>query len=72
MPADANSSRAREMYEAFAAGDRATVEGLLSDDFAFSSPVDPRLSQHRGAHVPGRADLPRRGVLRVEPGMKLE
>ena len=45
MPADANSSRAREMYEAFAAGDRATVEGLLSDDFAFSSPVDPRLDR---------------------------
>jgi ketosteroid isomerase-like protein len=45
MPADANSSRAREMYEAFAAGDRATVEGLLSDDFAFSSPVDPWLDR---------------------------
>jgi ketosteroid isomerase-like protein len=36
---------AREMYNAFAAGDRATVERLLSDDFAFSSPVDPRLDR---------------------------
>lgn len=36
---------AREMYEAFAAGDRATVERLLSPDFTFSSPPDPRLDR---------------------------
>ena len=36
---------AREMYRAFAAGDRATVERLLSEDFTFSSPVDPRLDR---------------------------
>jgi ketosteroid isomerase-like protein len=36
---------AREMYRAFADGDRATVERLLSEDFTFSSPPDPRLDR---------------------------
>ena len=36
---------AREMYRAFAEGDRATVQRLLSEDFTFSSPVDPRLDR---------------------------
>jgi ketosteroid isomerase-like protein len=36
---------ARELYQAFAAGDRATAERLLSADFTFSSPVDPRLDR---------------------------
>lgn len=36
---------ARELYQAFAAGDRGAVERLLSDDFTFSSPVDPRLDR---------------------------
>jgi ketosteroid isomerase-like protein len=36
---------ARELYLAFAAGDRAAVERLLGDDFAFSSPVDPALDR---------------------------
>jgi hypothetical protein len=45
MSADTRTSRARELYLAFAAGERATVEGLLSDDFAFSSPVDPALDR---------------------------
>jgi ketosteroid isomerase-like protein len=45
MSADAMSSRARELYLAFAAGERAAVERLLSEDFAFSSPVDPRLDR---------------------------
>jgi ketosteroid isomerase-like protein len=31
---------AREMYLAFARGDRPTVESLLSDDFTFFSPYD--------------------------------
>jgi ketosteroid isomerase-like protein len=31
---------AREMYLAFARGDRQTVESLLSDDFTFFSPYD--------------------------------
>lgn len=33
------------MYRAFAAGDRVTAEAMLSDDFAFSSPVDVGLDR---------------------------
>jgi hypothetical protein len=33
------------MYLAFAAGDRAAVEAMLSDDFTFSSPVDVGLDR---------------------------
>jgi hypothetical protein len=36
MPADSRISRAPELYLALAASERATVEGLLCDDFAFS------------------------------------
>jgi ketosteroid isomerase-like protein len=45
MSADSRTSRARELYLAFAAGDRTAVEALLSEDFAFSSPVDPQLDR---------------------------
>ncbi|MGN6866851.1 MAG: nuclear transport factor 2 family protein [Solirubrobacteraceae bacterium] len=45
MSVEPRTSRARELYLAFAAGDRAAVEGLLTDDFAFSSPVDPALDR---------------------------
>jgi ketosteroid isomerase-like protein len=45
MPVDPRTSRARELYLAFAAGDRGRVEGLLSEDFEFSSPVDPALDR---------------------------
>jgi hypothetical protein len=45
MSADARITRARELYLAFAGGERATVEGLLSEDFAFSSPPDPALDR---------------------------
>lgn len=45
MSVDSRISRARELYLAFAAGERATVEGLLSEDFEFSSPVDPSLDR---------------------------
>ena len=45
MSDDNRLRRARELYLAFAAGDRATVERLLSDDFAFSSPVDVGLDR---------------------------
>jgi ketosteroid isomerase-like protein len=45
MSVDPSTSRARELYLAFAGGDRAAVEGLLTDDFAFSSPVDPALDR---------------------------
>lgn len=37
--------RARELYEAFAGGDRQHVERVLTDDFRFSSPVDPDLDR---------------------------
>jgi ketosteroid isomerase-like protein len=36
---------AREMYEAFAAGDRDAVERLLADDFSFHAPPDPDLDR---------------------------
>jgi ketosteroid isomerase-like protein len=36
---------AQDMYAAFAAGDRARVEALLSDDFTFSSPLDVGLDR---------------------------
>ncbi|MFL5869840.1 MAG: nuclear transport factor 2 family protein [Solirubrobacterales bacterium] len=36
---------ARDSYRAFAAGDRSFFEQRLSDDFAFSSPVDPMLDR---------------------------
>ncbi|HET6864655.1 MAG TPA: nuclear transport factor 2 family protein [Solirubrobacteraceae bacterium] len=45
MSVDPRTSRARKLYLAFAAGDRAAVEGLLTDDFAFSSPPDPALDR---------------------------
>src|SRR5581483_11340058 len=37
--------QARELYLAFAAGDRDHVEGILTDDFRFSSPPDPDLDR---------------------------
>ena len=36
---------ARQLYEAFAAGDRDQVERILTDDFRFSSPLDPDLDR---------------------------
>lgn len=36
---------AKQMYAAFAAGDRATVERLLAPEFRFSSPPDPLLDR---------------------------
>jgi ketosteroid isomerase-like protein len=35
----------RGFYAAFGAGDRNTIERLLSDDFTFSSPDDPELDR---------------------------
>ena len=43
MSASARTARARASYEAFAAGDRAAMEALLSDDLVFHSPPDPEL-----------------------------
>ena len=45
MSVDERLDRARELYLAFAAGDRGTVERLLSEDFTFSSPVDVGLDR---------------------------
>ena len=36
---------ARELYVAFAAGDRDAVDRILADDFTFSSPVDVGLDR---------------------------
>ena len=36
---------AREIYRAFATGDRDAIETLLADDFTFSSPADPHLDR---------------------------
>ena len=40
MPSADRRQLAREMYLAFAAGDRDAVEALLAEDFTFSSPYD--------------------------------
>jgi ketosteroid isomerase-like protein len=42
---DERLERVREMYEAFASGDRAAIEAMLTDDFRFSSPPDPDLDR---------------------------
>jgi ketosteroid isomerase-like protein len=42
---DDRLERVREMYEAFASGDRGAVEAIVTDDFRFSSPVDPDLDR---------------------------
>ncbi len=36
---------ARDLYTAFAAGDRQVVEGILASDFTFSSPLDVGLDR---------------------------
>ncbi len=45
MPTHDLPERAREVYQAFASGDRAAIERLLTDDFSFSSPVDVGLDR---------------------------
>ena len=45
MPSAERTRRARDLYLAFAAGDRGRVEGLLADDFSFSSPLDVGLDR---------------------------
>jgi ketosteroid isomerase-like protein len=37
----------RDMYDAYATGDRSVVENLLSDDFTFFSPPDPGIDRDR-------------------------
>jgi ketosteroid isomerase-like protein len=36
---------ARQAYRAYETGDRELIESLLTDDFVFSSPPDPRLDR---------------------------
>jgi hypothetical protein len=45
MAAADRAERARELYHAFVVGERTVPETLLSDDFSFSSPVDPQLDR---------------------------
>jgi SnoaL-like domain len=42
---DDRLKRVREMYEAFASGNRDVVDAIFTDDFRFSSPVDPELDR---------------------------
>lgn len=45
MPAAQRIQRARELYLAFAAGDRDLVERILAENFTFSSPLDVALDR---------------------------
>jgi SnoaL-like domain len=45
MPTGDLTQRARELYLAFAAGDRDSVEQMLADEFTFSSPIDVALDR---------------------------
>jgi SnoaL-like domain len=45
MPRGERTQRARELYVAFAAGDRDTAERMLADQFTFSSPLDVGLDR---------------------------
>ena len=45
MTSDDRLERARWLYLAFAAADRAAVDRILSEDFTFSSPVDVGLDR---------------------------
>lgn len=60
---------ARELYIAFAAGDRDRVEELLSDDFEFSSPLDVGLDRAGFFERcwPGAGQGQRFDFVRVEP-----
>jgi ketosteroid isomerase-like protein len=42
------SDLVRKFFSAFLSGDRNTVEGLMSDDFTFNSPLDHHL--HKAAY----------------------
>jgi SnoaL-like domain len=45
MPTRDTTQRARDLYRAFAAGDRDAVERILADEFTFSSPLDVGLDR---------------------------
>jgi hypothetical protein len=42
---DDRTQRVRDLYRAFASGDRDTVEGIFADEFTFSSPHDVGLDR---------------------------
>jgi len=42
---DGPAALVRRCYQAYAAGDRQAMEGLLSDDFTFSSPWDDHIGR---------------------------
>ena len=45
MTAHDRPQRVRDLYRAFAAGDRGSVEAILADDLRFSSPYDVGLDR---------------------------
>jgi SnoaL-like domain len=45
VAADDRPQLVRELYRAFASGDREVVERMLGDDFSFSSPLDVGLDR---------------------------
>lgn len=45
MTPGARNQLARDLYLAFAAGERERVENMLADSFTFSSPIDVRLDR---------------------------
>jgi hypothetical protein len=45
MPSPDRTQHARDLYLAFAAGDRDLVERILADEFTFSSPLDVGLDR---------------------------
>jgi ketosteroid isomerase-like protein len=45
MPTQDRAERARRLYEAFVTGDRSFVEGTLTHDFEFFSPLDVGLDR---------------------------
>jgi ketosteroid isomerase-like protein len=47
MPASDRLKAVRDIYRAYASGDRRVVEGLLSDDFMFYSPADVGIGRAR-------------------------
>jgi ketosteroid isomerase-like protein len=45
MPDGGRLQLARDVYGAYESGDRSVVEALLTDDFVFHSPPDPKLDR---------------------------
>ncbi len=45
MPTDDRLQLVRDVYRAFASGDRNVIERVFADDFTFSSPVDVGLDR---------------------------